>query len=186
MTTPESIFHLTNQEIFVVTAAHTGQLGGQVATWVMLATLIPERLRVVTTISPFNYTQSLLQQSQRFVLNLLAEGQEDWLVLFGLYSGRDINKFAAIDFALSPTGIPILPQTCGWAECVIGQSVDLGDRILYIAEVVNHHVEPNRQPLREIAAFAALPEDIRQALASKLEADIGRSRGLIKSLSSFS
>ncbi|MBW4554280.1 MAG: flavin reductase family protein [Aphanocapsa sp. GSE-SYN-MK-11-07L] len=185
MGAPESIFQLTNQEIFVVTAAHNGQLGGQVATWVMLATLIPERLRVIIAISPFNYTQSLLQQSQRFVLNLLAAGQEDWLVLFGLHSGRDINKFSEIDFTLSPTGIPILPQTCGWAECVIGQSVNLGDRILYIADVVEHRVYPERTPMREVAAFATLPEDVRQALASKLEADIERSRGLIRSLSSF-
>ncbi len=186
MTPPESIFQLTNQEIFVVTAAHAGQLGGQVATWVMLATLIPDRLRVIVAISPFNYTQSLLQQKQRFVLNLLAEGQEDWLVLFGLYSSREIDKFADINFSLSSTGIPILPQTCGWAECVIGASIDLGDRVLYIADVVEHSVNPNLQPLREIAAFAALPELTRQALAAKLEADILRSRGLIKPLSSLS
>jgi flavin reductase (DIM6/NTAB) family NADH-FMN oxidoreductase RutF len=72
MTTPESIFHLTNQEIFVITSNYNGQSSGQVATWVMLATLIPERLRVITAISPFNHTQSLLHHSQRFVINLLA------------------------------------------------------------------------------------------------------------------
>jgi flavin reductase (DIM6/NTAB) family NADH-FMN oxidoreductase RutF len=186
MTTPESIFHLTNQEIFVITSTHQGQLAGQVATWVMLTSLVPEHLRVVTAISPFNQTQSLLQQSQRFVINLLAQGQEDWLVLFGLHSSRDVDKFAGIDLSLSPTGIPILPQTCGWAECVVGQSIDLGDRILYIADIVKHQVDPSRQPMREVAAFAALPEHTRQALAAKLEADIQRSRQLIKSLTSFS
>jgi flavin reductase (DIM6/NTAB) family NADH-FMN oxidoreductase RutF len=186
MTIPASIFHLTNQEIFVITSNYSGQSSGQVATWVMLVTLIPERLRVIAAISPFNHTQSLLHQSQRFVINLLAKGQEDWLVLFGLYSSRDINKFANINVSLSVTGIPILPQTCGWAECVIGQSIDLGDRILYIADVVNHTVNPEREPMREVAAFAALPDYLQQALAAKLEADIAQSRGLIKSLQNFS
>ncbi|NJM76640.1 MAG: hypothetical protein HC852_13715 [Acaryochloridaceae cyanobacterium RU_4_10] len=41
-----SIFNLTNPEIYVITAAHEGQVSGQVATWVTLAALVPERLRV--------------------------------------------------------------------------------------------------------------------------------------------
>lgn len=179
---PPSIFHLTNQEIFVITAAQSGQYSGQVATWVMLASLIPEQLRVIVAISPFNFTQSLIQQSQRFVINLLAQGQEDWLVLFGLHSSCTIDKFADIKISLSPAGIPILPGCCGWAECCIGQSLDVGDRILYVADVIAHQVYPDRQPLREVEAFAALAPDLRQALHHKLTADIERSRTLIKPL----
>ena len=178
--TPSSIFHLTNQEIFVVTAAHEGQVSGQVATWVMLVTLVPDRLRIGVAISPLNFTYTLINQSQKFVVNLLAEGQHDWLPLFGLKSTWEIDKFAEIDIKLTASGIPVLPGTCGWAECRIGQQVDIGDRVLYIADVVKHHLYPDRQPLREIEAFLALPENVVQALTEKLQNDAERARDLIK------
>jgi flavin reductase (DIM6/NTAB) family NADH-FMN oxidoreductase RutF len=49
-----SIFQLTDQEIFVITSSDGGRPVGQVATWVMPASLIPEHLRLVVTLSQQN------------------------------------------------------------------------------------------------------------------------------------
>ena len=175
-----SIFNLINPELYVITAAHEGQVSGQITTWVTLGALVPERLRVVTVISPRNFTFALIQSSQRFVVNLLAEGQQDWLPLFGLQSSRNINKFDGILTQTTASGIPILPQTCGWAECQIVQSVDLGDRHVLIADILRHELHEFRQPLRRIEAMAALPPDIGQALAQKRVLDIACDRALMQ------
>jgi flavin reductase (DIM6/NTAB) family NADH-FMN oxidoreductase RutF len=175
-----SIFNLTNPEIYVITAAHDGLMSGQITTWVTLGSLVPEHLRVVTVISPRNFTFTLIQKSQRFVVNLLAEGQQDWLPLFGLQSTRDLNKFDGILTETTATGIPILPQICGWAECQVVQAVDLGDRHVLIADVLHHQLHDSRKPLRRIEAMAALPPDVGQALAQKRLLDIECDRVLMQ------
>jgi flavin reductase (DIM6/NTAB) family NADH-FMN oxidoreductase RutF len=179
-----SIFNLTNPELYVITAAHAGQVSGQITTWVTLGALVPEYLRVVAVISPLNFTFGLIQQSQRFVVNLLAEGQQDWLPLFGLQSTREVNKFDGIVFETTASGIPILPHTCGWAECQTVQEMDLGDRLVIIADVLNHAFNESRKPLCRAEAMAALSPEVGQALAQKRLLDIEGDRALVQAFQS--
>ncbi len=181
-----SIFNLTNPEIYVITAAHDGLMSGQITTWVTLGSLVPEHLRVVTVISPRNFTFALIQKSRHFVVNLLAEGQQDWLPLFGLQSTREIHKFDGILTETTATGIPILPQTCGWAECQVVQAVDLGDRHVIIADILHHELNGSRKPLRRIEAMAALSSEVGQALAQKRVLDIECDRALMNAYQSQS
>ncbi len=175
-----SIFNLTDPELYVITAAYGGQVSGQITTWVTLGTLVPERLRIVIVISPRNFTFTLIQKSRHFVVNLLAQGQQDWLPLFGLQSTREINKFDGILTETTANGIPILPETCGWAECQTVQEVDLGDRIILIADVLTHQVDASVKPLCRAAAMAALPSTVGQALAQKRLLDIECDRILMQ------
>jgi flavin reductase (DIM6/NTAB) family NADH-FMN oxidoreductase RutF len=175
-----SIFNLTNPELYVITAAYSGQVSGQITTWMTLGALVPECLRLVTVISPRNFTYALMQQSGHFVVNLLAQGQQDWLPLFGLQSTREVNKFDGILTQTTANGIPILPQTCGWAECQIVQEVDCGDRIIIIADILTHQVDASRKPLCRVEAMAALPPDVGEALAQKRILDIECDRALMQ------
>jgi flavin reductase (DIM6/NTAB) family NADH-FMN oxidoreductase RutF len=177
---PGSIFSLTDHEIFVVTAHHDGRDAGQIATWIMPATLVPDALRVVAVISPQNFTHTLIEADGRFALNMLAEDQYPLLPLFGLQSGRDVDKFAGIDVDRSPSGLPLLRDTCGWAECRILESIDAGDRRIYYAEVTAGHTGPANVPLRKQMAFAMQPVDIRLALEQKHRTDGLRDRELLR------
>ncbi len=178
----ESIFSLTNHEIFVLTSTHQGQRSGQVATWVMLATLIPERMRVMAAISSQNFTQSLIHGSGRFVVNLLSAHQQTWVPHFGLRSGREFDKLTGIEVGYTDSGIPLLPDTCGWAECEVGDYLDLGDRIVYLADVVQHHFNTGVPPLRKLEAIASLGPEVLAALSAKRQEDAERDRGLIRPL----
>jgi flavin reductase (DIM6/NTAB) family NADH-FMN oxidoreductase RutF len=173
-----SIFSLTNPEIYVLTAAHGGAQGGQVVTWLTLASLVPESPRVMTAISPFTHTFSLLEQSGEFVVNLLAREQAPWLVHFGLQSGHTTPKLQDIAVVYTPSGVPILPETCGWAWCRVAEHLDLGDRRLIIADVVDQACDSTRSPLRRVEGLADLPATITQALATQRQADIERDRPL--------
>jgi flavin reductase (DIM6/NTAB) family NADH-FMN oxidoreductase RutF len=175
-----SIFSLSNPELYIITAAHEGQVSGQIATWVTLGALVPEHLRIIAVISPRNFTWVLIQKSRYFVVNLLAEGQQDWLPLFGLQSSRETNKFDGILTKTTPRGIPILPQTCGWAECQTVQEVDLGDRIIVIANVLKQEVYETHKPLCRAEAMAALPPQVSQALTQKRLLDIDWDRALMQ------
>lgn len=177
---PGSIFSLTDHEIYVVTARHEGRDSGQVATWILPATLVPDRPRVAIVLSPRNFTHGLIAASGRFVLNLLAEEQHALVPLFGLHSTRDIDKFADIQVERTSSGIAVLPGSCGWAECDIVSSMDLGDRIVYAADVVEQRVRPGAVPLRKRAAFALQPEDVRLRLEEKHRVDGARDCAFMK------
>lgn len=177
---PGSVFSLTNHEVFVITAKDGEQESGFVATWLMPATLVPDLPRVVAVFSPMNYTFELIRKSGRFVANMLAEDQYEWLPLFGLNSGRDRNKFEGIALERSPSGLPVLPGTCGWSECLTVNSMDSGDRVILLADVVESFVELGKKPLRKYDAFAKQPPGIALKLIAKHRHDGKRDRNFIK------
>jgi flavin reductase (DIM6/NTAB) family NADH-FMN oxidoreductase RutF len=174
------MFSLTDHEIYIVTARHEERENGQIATWIMPATLVPDRLRIAAILSPQHYTASLIRQSGRFTVNLLAEGQHELVPLFGLVSGRDIDKFDGMELLRTRNGLPVIPGACGWAECAVVSSLDSGDRVVYLADVAEHSVDMTKIPLRKREAFARLDPDVRELLEEKQRRDGERDRALSK------
>lgn len=174
----DSLFSLTNHELFVVTAHDGDRRGGQIASWVLPATLVPDRPRAVVLLSPTNHTHDLIRASGRFALNLLAEGQEALVPRFGLRSGRELDKLAGVALdPPSPAGLPLLAGSCGWAECALLDALDGGDRIIHLVEVTAQRVHAGRRPLRKREAFARLPPAEVAALQEKARRDGERDRG---------
>ncbi len=179
---PSSIFSMTDHELYVVTARDGARENGQIATWIMPATLVPDAPRVVAVLSPMNMTHELIARSGRFVLNMLSVDQSEFVPLFGLVSGREIDKLHDMLLDRTSSGLPVLPGTCGWAECVIAASIDAGDRMVYVADIVEQQAYPGMRPLRKREAFARQSEDIRALLERKHTLDGERDRALIKRL----
>ena len=177
---PGSIFSLTDHELFVVTARADSRENGQIATWIMPASLVADAPRLVAVISPSNLTHDLIRESGRFAISMLAEGQEEFVPLFGLVSGRDIDKLDGLLLDRTSSGLPVLPGSCGWAEAVIIASIDAGDRMVYLGDIVQQHVYPARSPLRKYAAFERQSDDIRALLEEKHKRDGMRDRELMK------
>jgi len=177
-----SIFALTNHEIYAISVAHLGRLNAQIATWVLPASLGQRQPRLLVVMSTFNWTHELLEASGRFVVHGLAEGQEPWLARFGLASGREVDKLEGIECSATASGLPILPGTCGWAEAVVADKLALGDRTIFVGDIVAQAVEPGRQPLRLREALARLPAEIRQALQHKRQQDSARDDALLEGL----
>ncbi len=150
---PSSIFSLSNHDIFVITAAHDGKESGQIATWIMPATLVPDHPRIVAVISPQNYTHGLIDASGYFIVSLLSDEQYNLVPVFGLYSGRTTDKFHGLGMDRPVRGIPILKHTCGWALCRIVDRLDSGDRVIYLADIIEQNIHPNRIPLKKAEAF---------------------------------
>ena len=179
-TQPGTIFSLTDHEIYVITVSDGKDANGQVATWIMPATLVPGAPRLVAVLSPANYSHEFIKRTGRFVVNMLADDQADLLPLFGLVSGRDVDKLESVAHALTRSGIPVLADTCGWCECVVLTSMDTGDRIVYLCDIVDCELNPDKRPLRKREAFASLAPEIREALEEKQRLDGERDAARMK------
>ncbi len=179
---PGSIFSLTNHEIHVVSARAGDRENGQIATWIMPATLVEGHPRIVAILSPQNFTHSLIAASGMFALSLLRADQHELVPLFGLVSGRDIDKFDGLALARTPAGLPVLADSCGWAECKIVTAIDAGDRMLYLADVTAQQVFASPVPLRKRAAFAAQSDEIRALLVEKHLRDGARDASLLRTV----
>lgn len=82
-------------------------------------------------------THEYICESGVFALHVLAQGQELLAGHFGLRSGRQTPKFAALDYQRGETGAPIFDQCRGWMECRLRASHDMGTFVLIIGEIVN-------------------------------------------------
>jgi flavin reductase (DIM6/NTAB) family NADH-FMN oxidoreductase RutF len=176
----KSIFSLTDHELYVISAIHGGKANGQIATWIMPASLVPDIIRLVAVISPTNYTHDVIRQSQCFAISMLSKQQLDLVSHFGLKSGKDVDKFASIDCEYTPLGIPIPKGSCGWIECSILESMNSGDRMIYYAEGMSFRTYPDQQPLRKKEAFSTLPRDVRASLQEKQFNDGQRDKASIR------
>jgi flavin reductase (DIM6/NTAB) family NADH-FMN oxidoreductase RutF len=175
-----SILDDFNKEVYLVTTCYHRTTSGMIVTWVTAASLLPERKRLVLVVSPHHYTTQGLLHSRTFILHRLARDQVPLVPTFGLFSSREVDKFAQLSVHRDDRGIPIIPGTCGWARGNMIAHIDGGDRLVVLAEVDKEEVLGNRPPLFVRDLAHALPGDILRQMEDKYRRDIERDRKLIQ------
>ncbi|MDA2931060.1 flavin reductase family protein, partial [Acidobacteria bacterium AH-259-O06] len=133
-------------------------------------------------LSPEQHTTKTLINSQKFIIHLLAKHQMDLVPIFGLYTSKDYDKFASVNFKEDEDGLPIIEQTCGWAKCHLLSKMGSGDRIVILAEVEKEEFYEDKEPLVLDEVFNNLPPHIIEQLNDKYRKDIERDRRLIMSV----
>ena len=101
---------------------------------------------VVAAIAPIHQTAELIQASGAFGLHLIRRDQIDLAWRFGLISARHHDKFSGLAITTESTGAPILQDCLAWLDCQVLTSLDVGDRILFWADVVAGHIDDSEQP----------------------------------------
>lgn len=85
-----------------------------------------------------------LRETERFGVNILGVGQEEWAKLFA--TKRD-EKFTDVEWELCG-GLPRLHGVAGWASCKTAQFVPGGDHTIVVGEIENESACYNgRTPL---------------------------------------
>lgn len=69
-------------------------------------------------------------------MNILGKGQIEIGKHFGKQSGREVNKFLNINYDTRKTGAPILKNCIPFLDCLVVNSIPIGNHILFIGEVV--------------------------------------------------
>ncbi|MCA1684858.1 MAG: flavin reductase family protein, partial [Planctomycetia bacterium] len=104
----QSLERELDREPWVVTSTDGAQLGGLIATNVSQASIVPALPRVLVGISRRHRTWELIEASGAFALHMLGEEHLDWVIRFGLQSGREADKFAGLESRPGRSGSPIL------------------------------------------------------------------------------
>jgi flavin reductase (DIM6/NTAB) family NADH-FMN oxidoreductase RutF len=92
---------------------------------------------VALSILKRRHTHDFIHESGAFVVNVLAKGQELLGGHFGLRSGREINKFAGLEYSTGQIGAPILQESSAFLECCVIGEHDMSNCTLFIGEVLN-------------------------------------------------
>ena len=121
--------------VYVISARRGEVINGM--TMRMVSQVSQRPPRVALAIAKVRFTHRFIMESQAFVVNVLAEGQELIGGHFGLRTGRDMNKFTGVEYETGVTGAPILTKCSAFMECQLVASHDMGNCTLFIGEVVN-------------------------------------------------
>ncbi|ANH72801.1 flavin reductase family protein [Ralstonia insidiosa] len=87
----------------------------------------------------------LFHAGSHYVINILSADQLELCKRFATLKG---DRFANVDYTLSPTGLPILAQSLAWFECHNRSRYDEGDHVIFVGEVERCGVvDPDGAPL---------------------------------------
>jgi flavin reductase (DIM6/NTAB) family NADH-FMN oxidoreductase RutF len=174
----ESVFQLTDHEVWVVTAAAENRRGGLLATWIAEASIDRESPVVLAGIAPNHFTAELIDAAGAFALHLLRADQIGLALSFALGSGRDRDKLHGLPTTVHQTGSPVLRDCCAWLDCRVFARLAAGDRIYYWADVVAAGREDDQRPLTQAGLIAAADEAQRRLLRNDLLRDVELQRPL--------
>lgn len=165
------LFDQGDRDLWLLTAAARPRRGGLIATFVIQASIVPEIPRVLVGLSKQHFTWELLEASRAFTLHLFAEDHLDWVWRFGMQSGREFDKLAGVAHRIGLTGSPILAGAIGWLDCRVEAKLDIGDRTVYVAEVLDGQMVRDAAPLTFKRLLQLAPPDKLQELKKQLGHD---------------
>jgi flavin reductase (DIM6/NTAB) family NADH-FMN oxidoreductase RutF len=110
-------------------------------TWAGIACTTPPMVTV--SLRKTRHSHSILSETKEFVLNLPTSKQMDLVEVCGTVSGRDTDKFATLGLAKAHATVvqaPLIAECPINLECRIHHVLPLGSHDLFVAEIVQTHV----------------------------------------------
>jgi len=139
--------HKITYGLFVVTSAKEGKLNGQIANTVFQITSEPPTIAV--SINKQNLTYEFIRDSRVFTVSILSRDAPVSLIgNFGFKSGRDIDKFAQVNYKVGKTGAPIvMDNTLGYLEAQVVNEIDAGTHTVFIGKLVEAEILRDGEPM---------------------------------------
>lgn len=151
--------------LFVLTAKDGDKDNGCIINTVTQLTDTPKRLTIA--VNKANYTHDMILKTGQFNVSVLTEAVPFKIFQhFGFQSGRDVDKFADMEYARSANGLAYIPQYSN--ACISGKvidALDYGTHTLFVAEITEavvlsedasvtytyyfEHIKPKPQQLEE-------------------------------------
>ncbi len=126
--------------VYVVTSHLDDKLNGQIANTFFQVTAEPPRLAVC--INKENLTHGYIDKSGVFAVSVLDEKTPfAFIGMFGFRSGRDVDKFAKVQYQIGVTGAPVVTENAlSFMELKVIGKMDAGTHTLFVGELVNCQV----------------------------------------------
>jgi flavin reductase (DIM6/NTAB) family NADH-FMN oxidoreductase RutF len=99
---------------------------------------------VACAIGRKTYSTGLIRKTGEYVINVPTKGLERQVYYCGYHSGRDVDKFEQTGLTPRPArhlATPIIQECIAHMECRLEREVDSGDKILFIATVIEAYAD---------------------------------------------
>lgn len=124
----------TPSGVYILTATDgAGRSTGMLASWVQQAGFDPPMLTVA--VNAKRYLNDWLKASPKMALNLIGEGQHQFLKHFGRGFEPDQAAFEGLNIAESRLGLPVLAESLGFLEGTIAGQMETGDHVIYLLKI---------------------------------------------------
>ena len=152
--------------VFLISSRDGEKINGCITNTCIQAASSPTRLAICCIKG--NYTPELIGRSGLFTVSILDETVSfETIRRFGMQSGRDVDKFAGVDYALDDNRLPYLVrETNAVISCRVVSSQDLGSHIMFIGEVTDAKVLSANASL----TYARYQSDVKPRPQAKAEA----------------
>jgi flavin reductase (DIM6/NTAB) family NADH-FMN oxidoreductase RutF len=125
--------------LYIITTKKGDRSGAMVASWVMQASFDPPGFTVA--VAKDRAIESLLQVGDRFVLNILEEGNYQILMKHFLKRfGPGEDRFAGVNTRASGHGSPILADALAYLECEVSSRMECNDHWILYGKVTDGRV----------------------------------------------
>lgn len=145
METQEIIEKIINGVAVVTSKRGNKDINGLSVAWMSQVSWDPPL--VMVAIGKVNYTHDFIKESKVFAISILSQNMKDMAKLFGLKSGRDINKFQDITYEFKKSGSPIISDCLAYLDCKVLKSFDVGDHTIFVGEILDTDIKDDKEPL---------------------------------------
>ncbi len=116
--------------VTVVTAEHEGKPCGLTVNAFLSISLEPAL--VLVSIGRSSRSLPCVENAERFGVSVLAEEQEE---VSRVFASKEEDKFTSTRTLKGVTGVPLIEGAIAHLECRTTRRIDVGDHVLFIAEV---------------------------------------------------
>ena len=130
-----NVFHNLSYGVYIVSTLDGERPTGCVANSIMQITASPATLAV--SMNHDNYTNSCMKRNGTFAVSILSEESDPGLIgTFGFQSGKNTDKFAAVDHVMKD-GLPVVSDACGYLTCRIIDTMETSTHTVFLAEIMD-------------------------------------------------
>ncbi|GHO48433.1 flavin reductase family protein [Ktedonospora formicarum] len=141
----KQVLRLFTYGLYAVACAEGNEVNAFTANWLSQVSFDPPLITV--SVEKDAHSLPMIQRSQKFTVNVLRSGQRELAGTLGKTAFKHPDKLQGISYDLQPDGFVILHDALGWVGCEVRNSLDAGDSILFLAEVVETGMIAEGQPL---------------------------------------
>jgi len=133
--------------LFAISANHNGETGIFTANWITQVSFEPPM--VALSVERDSSTLPLIQSSGRFAVAPFREGQRDLAGDLGRPKSKAGDKVAMLgdQVVVSDSGVVAFGDGLGYCVCNVVDTVEVGDSVLFVAEVIEAVTSTEGSPL---------------------------------------
>lgn len=138
-------FRKLSYGVYIVSTWDNERPTGCTANSAMQITSDPATIAV--SINHHNYTNKCITESGRFAISILSEQSDPSMIgTFGFQSGKDVNKFDAVDFEIRGN-MPIIKDACAFLCCEVIDKMETDTHTVFLGKVLDADQLSDQEPM---------------------------------------